>query len=58
MLKWCGAQQSIAAVGMQTPMSEPGGVSWSRAGLTVLHLNKEFELIARITGQPTERLHA
>jgi len=26
------------------------------AGLTVLHLDKNFELIAGITGQPTERL--
>lgn len=26
------------------------------AGLTVLHLDKDFELIAEITGQPTERL--
>ncbi len=28
------------------------------AGLTVLHLDKDFELIADITGQPTERLQA
>jgi predicted nucleic acid-binding protein len=26
------------------------------AGLTVLHLDKDFELIAGVTGQPTERL--
>jgi hypothetical protein len=26
------------------------------AGLSVLHLDKDFELIAKITGQPTERL--
>lgn len=26
------------------------------AGLTVLHLNKDFELIASVTGQPTERV--
>jgi predicted nucleic acid-binding protein len=26
------------------------------AGLTVLHLDKDFELIAQVTGQPTERL--
>ena len=26
------------------------------AGLTVLHLDKDFELIAEITGQPVERL--
>lgn len=28
------------------------------AGLTVLHLDKAFELIAKLTGQPTERLRA
>jgi predicted nucleic acid-binding protein len=27
-----------------------------RAGHTVLHLDKDFDLIAEITGQPTERL--
>lgn len=27
------------------------------AGLTVLHVDKDFELIADITGQPAERLH-
>ena len=26
------------------------------AGLTVLHIDKDFELIAQITGQPVERL--
>jgi predicted nucleic acid-binding protein len=26
------------------------------AGLTVLHLDKDFEIIAEITGQPVERL--
>ena len=26
------------------------------AGLTVLHLDKDFELIADLTGQPVERL--
>ena len=28
------------------------------AGLTVLHLDKDFDLIAQITGQPVERLNA
>lgn len=28
------------------------------AGLTMLHLDKDFELIAAITGQPVERLRA
>jgi predicted nucleic acid-binding protein len=27
-----------------------------RAGLTVLHLDRDFELIAEITSQPVERL--
>jgi hypothetical protein len=26
------------------------------AGLTVLHLDKDFEVIAEVTGQPVERL--
>lgn len=26
------------------------------AGLTILHVDKDFELIAHVTGQPTERL--
>jgi hypothetical protein len=29
-----------------------------RAGLTVLHMDKDFELIAEVTGQPVERLSA
>lgn len=28
------------------------------AGLVVLHVDKDFELIASLTGQPVERLHA
>jgi predicted nucleic acid-binding protein len=28
------------------------------AGLTVLHLDKDFEIIAELTGQPVERLSA
>ena len=28
------------------------------AGLTVLHVDKDFEVIADITGQPVERLRA
>ena len=27
------------------------------AGLTVLHLDKDFEVIADVTGQPVERLN-
>ncbi len=29
-----------------------------RSGLTVLHLDKDFDLIAEVTGQPVERLRA
>lgn len=29
-----------------------------RAGCTLLHLDKDFELIADVTGQPTERIRA
>jgi predicted nucleic acid-binding protein len=28
-----------------------------RAGLIVLHQDKDFDLIAEVTGQPTERLN-
>jgi predicted nucleic acid-binding protein len=28
------------------------------AGLTVLHLDKDFDVIAEVTGQPVERLNA
>ena len=28
------------------------------AGLTVLHLDKDFDLIAKLTGQPCERLRS
>ena len=32
------------------------GATAELAGLTVLHVDKDFDLIAGITGQPTERL--
>jgi predicted nucleic acid-binding protein len=32
------------------------GATAEFAGLTVLHLDKDFEIIASITGQPHERL--
>jgi predicted nucleic acid-binding protein len=32
------------------------GATAEFAGLTVLHLDKDFEIIASITGQPLERL--
>lgn len=34
------------------------GAAAELAGLTVLHMDKDFELIAEITGQPVERLRA
>jgi hypothetical protein len=42
-------------------LAAPGGGCKARrgcrpAGLTVLHLDKDFEIIAGITGQPIERL--
>jgi predicted nucleic acid-binding protein len=27
------------------------------AGLTILHLDKDFDMIAKVTGQPVERLN-
>ena len=32
------------------------GATAELAGLTVLHLDKDFEIIAAVTGQPVERL--
>jgi predicted nucleic acid-binding protein len=32
------------------------GAAAELAGLTVLHLDKDFELIAQLTGQPVERI--
>jgi hypothetical protein len=41
------ASQPDRAAKLVTPFS---------AGLTVLHVEKDFELVARVTGQPVEKL--
>ncbi|MHA6798096.1 PIN domain-containing protein [Bounagaea algeriensis] len=52
-------QRLLAARGQHRAPSVPDLVIAAlaeRAHLTVLHADKDFELIAEITGQPTERL--
>lgn len=52
-------QRLLAARGQHRAPSVPDLVIAAiaeRAHLTVLHTDKDFELIAEITGQPTERL--
>ena len=52
-------QMLLAGHGQHRAHSIPGVLIAATAelsGLTVLHLDKDFELIAGITGQPTERL--
>lgn len=54
-------QMRLADLGQHRAPSIPDllvGATAERAGLTVLHLDKDFELIASITGQPLERLAA
>lgn len=49
----------LAAQGQHRAPSIPDlivGAAAELAGLTVLHLDKDFDLIASITGQPMERL--
>ncbi len=49
----------LAGRGQHRAPSIPGLIIAATAelvGLTVLHLDKDFELIASVTGQPTERL--
>ncbi len=49
----------LADRGQHRAPSIPGLITAATAelaGLTVLHLDNGFEVIARITGQPTERL--
>lgn len=53
------AQILFAGQGLHRAPSIPDLITAAAAeltGLTVLHLDKDFELIASITGQPTERL--
>ena len=52
-------QKALADVGHHRAVSIPdlliaATAEWS--GLTVLHLDRDFELIAGVTGQPVERL--
>jgi len=52
-------QQALADVGHHRAPSIPDLLIAATAELslfTVLHVDKDFELIARITGQPVERL--
>ena len=52
-------QLAMAELGQHRAPSIPDlliAATAERAGLTVLHLDKDFELIARHTGQPVERL--
>lgn len=52
-------QQALADVGHHRAPSIPDlmiAATAELAGLTVLHLDKDFDLIAEITGQPVERL--
>jgi predicted nucleic acid-binding protein len=54
-------QQLLAGQGHHRAPSIPDIViaaAAELAGLTILHLDKDFDLIADITGQPTERLRA
>ena len=52
-------QMLLAGSGLHRAPSVPDLIVAAIAelgGLTVLHVDKDFELIAGITGQPTERL--
>jgi predicted nucleic acid-binding protein len=52
-------QAMLADQGKHRALSIPDllvAAAAERSGLTVLHLDKDFELVAEITGQPTERL--
>ena len=52
-------QQALADVGRHRAPSVPDVLIAATAevsGLTLLHVDKDFELIAEVTGQPVERL--
>lgn len=56
-----GVQQALADVGHHRGPSIPDlliAATAELSGLTVLHVDKDFDLIAEITGQPVERLGA
>ncbi len=55
----CEVQALLADRGLHRAPSVPDlliAAIAEQAGLTVLHLDKDFELIAEVTGQPTDRL--
>lgn len=55
----CQVQTLLADRGLHRAPSVPDlliAAIAEQAGLVVLHLDKDFELIAEVTGQPTERL--
>lgn len=55
----CEVQALLADRGLHRALSVPDlliAALAELAGLVVLHLDKDFELIAELTGQPTERL--
>lgn len=52
-------QELLASTGHHRAPSVPDliiAATAELAGLVVLHVDKDFELIAALTGQPTERL--
>ena len=52
-------QRTLAAIGHHRAASIPDlliAATGELSGLTVLHVDKDFELIAEIPGQPVERL--
>lgn len=54
-------QLALAGLGQHRGPSIPDlliAATAESSGLTILHLDKDFELIAEITGQPVERLTA
>ena len=52
MSGWLIARSALVKLG-----TSPDAAEWAaRARLTVLHVDKDFDLIASITGQPVERL--
>ena len=54
-----GVQAALADRGLHRAPSVPDliiAATAELAGLTVLHLDKDFELIAEVTGQPAQRL--
>jgi predicted nucleic acid-binding protein len=55
----CEVQMRLADLGHRRAPSIPDllvSATAELAGLTVLHVDKDFDLIAEITGQPRERL--